>query len=153
MPRPQHQWRPNIAELLRQEVAAMPLDNFLVRPKRRFVEKYATEDAWKQVGLPEQAELLREVAGLPSATADPDLEAKLFDLLILRLQLARLRSETTFTGLRKRVEEIANLLSEMDSIPMVREQMPLIQSLLSKLLAGSDAPRNRERPQEATATH
>src|SRR5476651_2704085 len=33
-------------ERLRSEVAAMTLDNFLVRPKRQFVEKYAGRDAW-----------------------------------------------------------------------------------------------------------
>ena len=29
------------AELLRQEVVGMNLDNFIVRPTRRYVEKYA----------------------------------------------------------------------------------------------------------------
>src|SRR5262249_48391029 len=33
--------RRELAELLRQQVAAMNLDNFIVRPRRRLVEKYA----------------------------------------------------------------------------------------------------------------
>ena len=34
------------AELLRGEVAAMNVNNFVVRPKRRLVKKYASGDAW-----------------------------------------------------------------------------------------------------------
>jgi type I restriction enzyme R subunit len=107
----------------------MNLENFIVRPKRRYVERYSKEEAWEKVGLDEQIELTRDVAGLPSELTDPDLEAKLFDLLILRLQLALLRADHGFTRYRKSVEEIAGLLEEMDSIPMVREQMPLIQEI------------------------
>ena len=55
------------ATLLQEQVAAMPLDNFLVRAKRRLVEKYSDASAWQEMGLPEQGELIHEVAGLPSA--------------------------------------------------------------------------------------
>ena len=48
---------------------------------------------------------------------------------MLRLQLARLRSEKTFPRLSKQLREIAALLEEKDSIPMVREQMELIQEI------------------------
>jgi type I restriction enzyme R subunit len=37
------------AEMLRIEVAAMNINNFVVRPKRRFVEKYASTDARSQL--------------------------------------------------------------------------------------------------------
>jgi hypothetical protein len=39
---------------------------------------------------------------------------------MLRLQLALLRAEPVFTGLRETVRAIAQLLSEKESIPMVR---------------------------------
>ena len=54
---------------------------------------------------------------------------KQFDLLMLQLQLAVLKSDAWFAKLRKQVEAIAGLLSEKDSIPMVRAQMPLIEEL------------------------
>jgi type I restriction enzyme R subunit len=38
--------RRSVAELLQREVAAMNLDNFVVRPHRRLVEKYAKPEAW-----------------------------------------------------------------------------------------------------------
>ena len=48
---------------------------------------------------------------------------------MLNLQLAGLRAEPAFERLRDQVKAIAGLLEEKSSIPMVREQMPLIQEL------------------------
>lgn len=55
--------------------------------------------------------------------------AKRFDLLILRLQLAVLHAEPGFARLRDQVKQIAVLLEDKSSIPMVQAQMPLIQEL------------------------
>src|SRR5207249_7795338 len=61
---------------------------------------------------------------------DPENEeAKRFDLLALSLQLSLLRQEPAFARLRDRVKEIAGLLEEKAAIPMVREQMALIQDV------------------------
>ena len=57
------------------------------------------------------------------------LEARRFDLLMLRVQLAVLRADPGFERLRDRVREIAALLAEKSSIPMVSEQMFLIDEI------------------------
>lgn len=44
----------------------MNVNNFIVRPKRRLVEKYAGATAWEKLSTEEQGELVSEVAGLPS---------------------------------------------------------------------------------------
>jgi type I restriction enzyme, R subunit len=88
----QRELRDSVAARLHEEVAGMSLDNFIVRPRRRLVEKYAKAAAWKTLGLDEQTELRDEVAGLPSSFVDDDLAAKQFDLLVLKTQLAVLRS-------------------------------------------------------------
>jgi len=51
--------------------------------------------------------------------------------LALNLQLTLLRAEPAFPRLRDRVKEIAGLLEEKAAIPMVREQMALIQDVQS----------------------
>jgi type I restriction enzyme R subunit len=76
-------------------------------------------------------ELAHEVAGLPSELDQENEEAKRFDLLVLSLQLALLRHEPGFARLRDRVKELAGLLEEKSAIPMVREQMALIQEVQS----------------------
>ena len=123
--------RRSIAELLQREVAAMNLDNFVVRPHRRLVEEYAKPEAWVVLVNDALTELSHEIAGLPSELDPENEEAKRFDLLALNLQLAVLRVEPDFARLRDRVKEIAGLLEEKSAIPMVREQMMLIQDIQS----------------------
>lgn len=118
--------RSEIAERLRQEVELMNLDNFIVRPKRRLVEKYKDASAWQDLSIEKRGELNEEVAGLPSALMDDDQEAKQFDLLMLRLQLALLRHERSFPKLMEEVKEIAGALNELTAIPMVRAELELI---------------------------
>ena len=128
-PKTAEEVRQSAAERLQREVAAMNLDNFVVRPHRRVVEKYTKPEAW--LSLPPEAlsELSHEVAGLPAALDPENEEAKRFDLLALRLQLALLRAEPGFARLRDRVREIAGLLEEKAAIPMVHAQMALIQDV------------------------
>lgn len=130
-PRTDEEVRQAVVELLQREVAAMNLNNFIVRPHRRLVEKYANPEAWNTLTAENLAELSHEIAGLPTELTPEKEEAKRFDLLILRLQLSVLNTEPGFERLRDRVKEIAGLLTEKDAIPMVREQMALIQDVLT----------------------
>ena len=126
---PEIELRHDVVILLRGEVAAMNLDNFVVRPQRRLVEKYAKPEAWNELKAESFSELARDVAGLPSELDPEEEEAKRFDLLMLNLQLALLRSEPAFVRLRNQVKEIAGLLEEKSSIPMVKDQMALIEDI------------------------
>lgn len=73
--------------------------------------------------------LADKIAGLPVAKDPEPEESKRFDLLLLNLQLSLLRSEPAFNRLRDQVRAIAGLLEEKDAIPMVREQIALIQEV------------------------
>src|SRR5438552_1333799 len=83
-------------------------DNFLVRPKLDLVERFSKPESWI---APTPEELLEagQVAGLPSEAAADDNaeEAKQFDLMMLRLQLAVLNVEPRFELYRTRVQTIA----------------------------------------------
>ncbi len=119
------------AELLHRETAAMNVDNFVVRPRRRIVEKYAKVESWSRLSAEERMELSHDVAGLPSELDPENEEAKRFDLLVLRLQLTMLRAEPGFARLRDQVKELAGLLEEKSAIPMVQAQLALIQDVQS----------------------
>ncbi len=121
--------RHEMAELLRGQVAAMNVQNFIVRPRRRLIEKYVKPEVWDALTDEDVIELARDVSGLPTERVDDDVEAKRFDLLMLRLQLTVLRAEPGFERLRDQVRSIASLLEEKSSIPMVNEQMALIQEI------------------------
>jgi type I restriction enzyme R subunit len=123
--------RLNVADLLRQEVAAMNVANFIVRPKRRLVENYRVTEAWKTLTDAERGELARELAGLPTELPSEEEEAKRFDLLMLRLQLAQLRGDHAFVRLSDQLRAIAGLLEEKANIPVVRDQLTLILEIQS----------------------
>lgn len=123
--------RGDVAALLHAEVAAMNTDNFVVRPRRRIVEKFAEADAWRVLDEESRTELAQEVAGLPSQQDPEDEEAKRFDLLILNLQLAVLRAEPAFKRLSDQVRKIAELLEEKANIPMIKPQLVLLEEIQS----------------------
>ncbi len=56
-------------------------------------------------------------------------EIKRFDILVLKLQLAILRTEPAFERLREQVQSVAGLLEEKSNIPSVQEQLPLLQDV------------------------
>ncbi len=121
--------RGDTVALLRKQVANMNIDNFLVRPHRRWVELYRDEAPWLDLDLERAIELADRVADLPSTEEDDDEEAKRFDLIILKLQLCRLLGEPGEERLRRQVQEIASGLLEQLAIPVIREQAELLDAL------------------------
>ena len=118
-----------IADRLHAEVSAMNPDNFLVRPARRLVETYTKREAWDALSGETAVELGEGLAGLPSALDPEDIGAKQFDLLLLNLQLALIGHDKTLPRLQKQVREIAGLLEEKGTIPLVGAQMALLHEL------------------------
>lgn len=118
--------------LLYKHVASMNLENFVVRAHRRSVEKFAKPEAWNQLTENDVEELAHEIAGLPTQMERESEEAKRFDLLLLNLQLALLKSEPAYERLRDQVIAIAGLLEEKKTIPMVDKQMTYIQDVQSE---------------------
>jgi type I restriction enzyme R subunit len=125
------QVRSDIAQLLHETVRAMNVDNFVVRPQRRLVEKFAKPQAWSTLGVDDVGELSNQLAGLPSAFSDDDEEAKRFDMLVLRAQLAVLQAKPDFASLRERIQRIASELEGQMAIPAIKAEAVLIQALCS----------------------
>ena len=128
-PRTKAELRQAVGELLHRHVAAINPENFVVRPKRRIVEQFAKPEAWTTLSSEALAELAHEVAGLPTELESESEEAKRFDILLLSLQLAVLGSKPNFERLRDQLKAIAGLLEEKSAIPMIRDQMVIIQEI------------------------
>ena len=125
----EEQLRDETAELLRARVAAMNIDNFVVRPQRRFVEKYVEAKAWKQLSDDDHAELGHRIANLPSQQADEDEEAKRFDMLVLRTQLSILQAKPNFASLKQKIQAIASALEDQVAIPAIKAEIMLISAV------------------------
>jgi type I restriction enzyme R subunit len=117
--------------VLKDTVAAMNLDNFIVRGKRRLVEKYKAPEAWSELSDAMREELLDDVAPLPSERKGEPEEAKRFDLLMFNLELALLKGSKRFDKLKKQLVEIASALDEQVTIPIIAAQHALILDILS----------------------
>ncbi len=111
---------------LRDEVAGMSLDNFLVRAKRRAVEAFQRPEAWNAFSADDRETLINEIAGLPTALVDDDIAAKQFDMIVLNGQVALLRGEATFARCKEKAMAIAAKLETLGNVPMVAAAMALI---------------------------
>jgi len=127
----EYRLRFDVADRLRSEVEAMNVDNFVVRPQRRLVEKWRAVERWKSLTSADLEELARELASLPTELPTEEEDAKRFDSLLLRLQLARLQGDHRFVNLAEQLRKIAGLLEEKKNIPMIRAELPLILELQS----------------------
>lgn len=123
------QLRQETAELLQAQIRAMNMDNFIVRPQRQYVEKFSKKEAWLRLAPDSFLELRLRVSSLPTELADEDEEAKRFDMLVIRTQLAVLQARPEFAGLRDKIQSIAIALQEQESIPAVKSEMVFIQSV------------------------
>ncbi len=121
--------RGQVASQLQQIVAGMNRDNFLVRPQRQYVEKFAQLDAWKTLDTAEQTDIAAHLARLPTQHPDDDEEAKRFDLLVLRIQLALLQGQRSYARLKGQLCAIAAALEGQKAVPLIDAQMALIQAI------------------------
>lgn len=125
------QFRVDVAAMLHDKVLAMNVDNFVVRPQRKFVEKFAKPEAWVVIDPDDYLELSSKVAGLPAQLPDEDEESKRFDMLVLRTQLAILQAKPDFSSLREKIQSIAAALEQQMAIPAINAEMVLIQEVSS----------------------
>lgn len=120
-----------LKDCLCEEVSAMNLTNFIVRPKRKYVEKYKHRDTWNKISTETLGELTHHVAGLPTEQESEDITARLFDHTCLKLQLAVLHNSPSFVTLQTQIFDIASNLEEKTAVPMVKAQLSLIQEILT----------------------
>ncbi len=118
-----------LTETLQLTIEAINMENFVVRPHRREVEKFRDQKAWEKLDAEKYYELTKIVAALPTELDSEDETAKRFDLLMFKLMLTILSPHRDYDKLRDQVMEIANRLEEKDNLPMVHEQIELIQEL------------------------
>ncbi|MFF0293198.1 DEAD/DEAH box helicase family protein [Kitasatospora sp. NPDC004614] len=124
----------DLATRLHDEVTAMNPDNFLVRPHREYLDTFTEFDAWLDFTPDAHAAVVDHLAGLPTAFRDKDdagEEAKRFDLLALRLQLAVVNGDPGFNRLRDQVQEIASALLNQLTIPAIKAQQLLLDEVAS----------------------
>ncbi|RCS43978.1 DUF4145 domain-containing protein [Bremerella cremea] len=110
---------------LQDVVKRMDVNNFIVRPKREYVERYRDKESWKGLSKTDVVDIEANLAPLPYDDDDEEF-ARRFDLLVLNMELAILESDPKLTRYQERIRELASGLEEKKSIPVVSAQMELI---------------------------
>ena len=94
------------------------------------VERFQRRESWKRLTSTDVQTLQREVAGLPSEIGTDDIESRMFDLTVLKMQLALAEGRAGgFDLLRQRVVEIARMLEEKSAIPAVAAQLAYLAAI------------------------
>ena len=115
---------------LHGQVAAMNPENFIVRMHLEVVESFQRRESWEGLTASDVGTLQTEVAGLPSERGTDDIESRMFDLTVLKMQLALAQgSAASFENHRQRVVEIASMLEEKSTIPAVAAQLAYLASV------------------------
>jgi type I restriction enzyme R subunit len=119
-----------LVDHLHGEVRAMNTENFIVRMRREAVERFQERQRWESLTSSDFHVARNELAKLPSEVEADDIESRLFDLLMLRMQLAQLEGDAAlFERNRKRVIDIAMALEDKKAIPVVAQELEYIASL------------------------
>ena len=126
-----------ILTMLHHRVSGMNFDNFIVRPKRKIVEKYIKPEIWQQLTTEHLGELINQIAYLPTDAAPIDLIEKeeelalRFDHMLLTMQLGLVDKSGVSDFYRDKLIQIAEKLESKTSIPAVAMQLDWIQYIQS----------------------
>ncbi|MCG8312019.1 MAG: DEAD/DEAH box helicase family protein [Pseudomonadales bacterium] len=122
-------------DMLHHQVVGMNLDNFIVRPKRQYIEPFLAREHWDTIDDTKYTELETHISALPTeADAFNEDEhvsnlANRFDNLVLTMQLSLLESGRVPEASRVRVMEFAQQLEGKTTIPAILAELALIQAV------------------------
>ena len=119
----------SVLDNLHQHVSTMEKQNFLVRKHLQQVEEFSERSRWDSLSDTDTEQIANSLAHLPNGLPKENELAKRFDLLCLNLQLSVLKGTSDFISLRDKVRDLLDRLEEKQTIPMVKQQLPLIQEL------------------------
>jgi type I restriction enzyme R subunit len=125
------QLRADIARVLLTHVQGMRLDNVIVKPKRAVVEKYSDSRNWESLAEAQMAEIIADLAPLPTTVHDADEAAKRFDLVVVRSQIAVLYGRHGLEPHERCIQQIADGLLEQLRIPEIKKREELLRDVAS----------------------
>ncbi|MCP4151755.1 MAG: hypothetical protein GY757_28685 [bacterium] len=122
-----------LTDLLHRDVERLDINSFMVRPKRKFVERYSQRAFWEQIGTDDISDIEKELSPLVGPT-DKVESARRFDLLIIELQLKWGEWEVAGKSPKKvpslkRLKNLVTPLLKLGNIPAVKEHMELITAI------------------------
>lgn len=113
---------------LHQSIKNLDRERFQVQMNLRYVDEFGKRDRWNNLSAEDVFHIEEYLAALP--VPEPINEtARRFDLMMLKLQLAKLLMLGTERKYHENLMEIATELSKLYTVPQVLRSKPLIESM------------------------
>ncbi|NVJ48359.1 MAG: DEAD/DEAH box helicase family protein [Cytophagia bacterium] len=121
----------NLITFLQGQVRSLNRDGFVVKQHLEFVVKYSHEVEWQDLGPSKMQEIGAHIVPLIHSEDEDHVSARRFDVLMLNYELALIGERIT-TRFENKITSACNVLKKKGNIPMVGNQMPLINSVLAE---------------------
>ncbi|MFN8429005.1 MAG: DEAD/DEAH box helicase family protein [Spirosomataceae bacterium] len=112
-------------------VSSLDRERFVVRKELRFVEKFSKSEIWQNLSSNDIHDIKTHLSHLePGVSGDEEL-ARRFDILVLNLQIARLRNSPSARNMIISIIGTAQVLQKKTTIPEIVENLSLIKDIQS----------------------
>ena len=129
LPKNNFELRAQFAGMLKAKVCSCNKNNFIVRPNLEDVEKFEKTESWYSLSQADKNTLDYRISNLPFTIEEEDPDAKKFDLLIYKIELALLKQDPSFISLKLQVMELAEQLLTRERVPQVLENLEFIREI------------------------
>jgi type I restriction enzyme R subunit len=117
-----------ILDQLHNQVATVNIESFVVRPHRRYVERYIERDTWDNLKPNDYHDISKHLSGLPTPDSDDEF-ARRFDLLCLNLAVSFIEVSKRQEGYKESVVDLARSLEKKKNIPAVAAKLDFIRTI------------------------
>ena len=120
-----------LLDQLHTQVATVNIESFVVRPHRRYFEKYIERETWDSLTPNDYHDISKHLSGLPYPDNDDEF-ARRFDLLCLNLAISFIEVSTRQEGYKESVIDLARGLEKKKNIPAVAAKLDYIKTIQSE---------------------
>ena len=117
-----------LLDRLHAAIKKLDRERFQVKMQLRYVDEFKGRDRWNNLSADDVHKIETHLSALPVPESIPE-KTRRFDLLLLKLQIAKLLALSAADSLENRLSSIADILSKKYTIPEVLKAAPLIDQL------------------------
>lgn len=121
--------RENYLSQLHQTVSNLEHERFVVRKELRFVEKFSKSEVWQNLNSTDINDIKSHLSHLESGASGDEELARRFDILVLNLQIARLRNSPSARNMIINIIGTAQVLQKKTTIPEIVENLSLLKDI------------------------
>ncbi|MBL0301710.1 MAG: DEAD/DEAH box helicase family protein [Cytophagaceae bacterium] len=121
--------RENYLNQLNQTVSNLERKRFVVRKELRFVERFSKSEVWQNLNSTYINDIKSHLSHLESGASGDEELARRFDILVLNLQIARLRNSQSARNMIINIIGTAQVLQRKTTIPEIVENLPLLKDI------------------------